>query len=161
MAIGASRMLGFAVPENFNWPYLSPSIQEFWNRWHMSLSGWARDYVFTPAGRRLFKTRLKTSPTAIAALSYFATFLVIGAWHGLTPNFLVWGAYQGLLLTAYYVYRAYIPAGVARSGWFQSRLAGAASVALTFMAVTIGWVPFMTDLPRATTLLRLMFGGHP
>jgi alginate O-acetyltransferase complex protein AlgI len=161
MAIGASRMLGFAVPENFNWPYLSPSIQEFWNRWHMSLSAWARDYVFTPTGRRLFKTRLKASPTAIAALSYFATFIVIGAWHGLTPNFLVWGAYQGLLLTAYYVYRTWIPAGVARSAWFQSRLAGAASVTLTFMAVTIGWVPFMTDLPRSVTLLRLMFGGHP
>ena len=115
MAIGTSRILGIAVPENFDWPYLSPNIQEFWKRWHMTLSGWARDYVFTPLGRALFKTRLKSWPTLIAALSYLTTFGLIGAWHGLGPNFLVWGVYHGLLLTGYHIYRKRIPATIVNS----------------------------------------------
>ncbi len=96
-AIGVSRLMGIRVPENFNWPYFSSNIQDFWNRWHMSLSFWVRDYVFTNTGRQLFKTRLKANPGAIAATSYLATFLVVGAWHGLSLNFLVWGVYHGLL----------------------------------------------------------------
>ena len=61
-AIGISRVMGIRVPENFNWPYLSTNIQDFWNRWHMSLSFWMRDYVFTGVGRQLFKTRLRNRP---------------------------------------------------------------------------------------------------
>lgn len=79
IAIGTSRVMGIQVPENFDWPYLSVNIQDFWNRWHKSLSSWARDYVFMGAGRALFKTRLRPHPGAIAAASYIATFLVIGA----------------------------------------------------------------------------------
>ena len=82
-AIGVSRVMGIRVPENFNWPYLSTNIQDFWNRWHMSLSSWVRDYVFSTVGRQLFKTRLRHRPGVIATASYFATFLVVGAWHGL------------------------------------------------------------------------------
>jgi alginate O-acetyltransferase complex protein AlgI len=160
MAIGFSRMLGITVPENFNWPYLSPNIQEFWNRWHMTLSGWARDYVFTPTGRALFKTRMKSWPTAIAAVAYVLTFLVIGAWHGLSANFLIWGLYHALLLIAYHVYRTRVPASIARSRWFSSHAANLAGTAATFVLVTVGWVPFMTDVPRSLRLLRLMFGGH-
>ena len=160
LAIGSSRVLGIAVPENFNWPYLSPNIQEFWNRWHMSLSSWARDYVFTPTGRTLFKGSLKSSPTLIAAMSYFATFLVIGAWHGLTPNFLVWGAYHGALVTTYHVYRKRIPASVAESHWFGSKVTDVVGTGLTFLLVTVGWVPFMSDMTRSAKFLRVMFGGH-
>lgn len=160
MAIGFSRVLGITVPENFNWPYLSPNIQEFWNRWHITLSHWARDYVFTPSGRALFKTTLRSSPAVIAAVSYVATFLVIGAWHGLTANFLAWGLYHGILVTAYYVYRARVPASLTASRWFDSRPATAAATVLTFILVTIGWVPFMTTLPDAARLLRIMFGAR-
>lgn len=160
IAIGFSRMLGITVPENFNWPYFSSNIQEFWNRWHMTLSGWARDYVFTPSGRALFKTALRTHPAAIATLSYLATFLVIGAWHGLTASFLVWGAYHALLVTVYYLYRRHVPAALTTSAWFDSTLTTVASIGLTFLLVTIGWVPFMTTLPNATRLLRIMAGGH-
>jgi alginate O-acetyltransferase complex protein AlgI len=160
IAIGVSRILGITVPENFNWPYLSPNIQEFWNRWHMTLSGWARDYVFSPAGRAMFKTRLRTRPGAIAAISYLATFLVIGAWHGLSANFIVWGLYHGVLLSLYYVYRTRVPAAVAASRWFHSRAVSVAATALTFVVVTLGWVPFMTDLPNAMRLLRIIVRGE-
>ena len=61
-AIGVSRVMGIRVPENFNWPYLATNIQEFWNRWHMSLSTWVRDYVFSTVGRQLFKTPIAASP---------------------------------------------------------------------------------------------------
>jgi len=159
MAIGASRVVDIAVPENFNWPYLSRNIQEFWTRWHISLSSWARDYVFSPMGRELFKSPMRMSPTLIAALSYVTTFLVIGAWHGLTAGYLAWGLYHGLLVTGYYVYRANVPAAVARHRLFESRLADVAGAGVTFLLVTIGWVPFVVDTPHALPLLRLLLGG--
>ena len=87
VAVGFSRMLGIALPENFNRPYLAPNIREFWNRWHITLSTWVRDYVFLPAGRGLFRTRLRSAPIAIAVISYLVTFFVVGAWHGVTAAF--------------------------------------------------------------------------
>jgi alginate O-acetyltransferase complex protein AlgI len=159
VAIGASRVLGIRVPENFERPYLSRNIREFWSRWHMSLSSWVRDYVFTPVGRQLFTTSLRTFPGVIAAASYLSAFLVVGAWHGLTGNFLIWGFYHGMLLTAHYLYVTTvpeIPAGrLSRSG-----IPAAIGGLLTFVLVTVGWVPFMTStLPDAARLLRIMLAG--
>jgi alginate O-acetyltransferase complex protein AlgI len=159
IAIGVSRMLGVTVPENFRWPYLSPNIQEFWNRWHITLSSWVRDYVFLPMGHELFRTRLRRHPLVIATVSYLVSFLIIGAWHGLMLNYLVWGAYHGLLLTAYHVVRVRIPGAVTGSAIYNSSAARLAGTAITFGLVSVGWVPFMTDLPQAWRLLRLMFVG--
>ncbi len=156
-AIGVSRLMGIRVPENFNWPYFASNIQEFWNRWHMSLSSWVRDYVFTNLGRQLFKTRLKARPGVIAATGYFATFLVVGAWHGLAPHFLVWGAYHGVLVTATHFYKAWLPDRVIESRFYQSRVVSWAGMAFTFVLVTIGLVFFRMDLPNAARVLRLMF----
>jgi alginate O-acetyltransferase complex protein AlgI len=158
VAVGFSRMLGITVPENFNWPYLAPNIREFWNRWHMTLSSWVRDYVFLPAGQFLFRTRLRRAPAAIAAISYLATFLIVGAWHGVTAGFLVWGLYHGVLLAAYHVIRVKMPAGIVAHPLYRSRLATAAGVAVTFVLVAVGWVPFMTTWNDASILLGWMFG---
>lgn len=161
LAIGFSRLLGIAVPENFSYPYLAADIREFWNRWHITLSLWVRDYIFVPTGRRLFATFLRPWPALIATLSYLVTFLAVGAWHGLTGAFLVWGAYHGLLLSAHHVVRTKLAPAVADRAWYRSRLAWAVSVAVTFGLVTIGWVPFMTDLETARRLFMVMlFGGH-
>ena len=119
-AIGVSRVMGIRVPENFNWPYLSTNIQDFWTRWHMSLSVWVRDYVFSSVGRQLFKTPLRERPGVIATASYVATFLVVGAWHGLSLNFLVWGLYHGLLVTLFHFYKAWLPDTVAASRAYRS-----------------------------------------
>lgn len=159
LAIGFSRLLGIAVPENFSYPYLAPNIREFWNRWHITLSHWVRDYVFVPTGRVLFGTVLRPWPGLIATASYLATFLVVGAWHGLTGAFLVWGAYHGALLSAHHVIRARMPAAISDHAWYRSRAAHAVSVAITFLFVAVGWVPFMTDLASARRLLLLMFLG--
>ena len=159
VAIGFARMLGIALPENFNRPYLAPNIREFWSRWHMTLSSWVRDYVFLPAGRGLFKTRLRSAPIAIAAVSYLVTFLVVGAWHGVTAPFLLWGLYHGVLLAAYHVIRAKTPVRIAAHPLYRSRFATVCGAALTFLLVAIGWVPFMTTSDGATTLLAAMFGA--
>ncbi|HEY6139822.1 MAG TPA: MBOAT family O-acyltransferase [Thermoanaerobaculia bacterium] len=158
IAIGLGLTLGIALPENFRAPYLAKNIRDFWDRWHITLSHWVRDYVFTPLGRTMFKTRLRRTPAVIAVISYLATFTVVGAWHGLTPAFLLWGVYHGALLSLYHVIRLKTPAWIADRPWYGSPLARAAGTAFTFLCVTVGWVPFMLPLPKAQKMLALMFG---
>jgi alginate O-acetyltransferase complex protein AlgI len=158
IAIGVSRTLGIHVPENFRSPYLSANIRDFWTRWHITLASWVRDYVFTPVGRELFRTRMKASPVSIAALSYLAAFLVVGAWHGLAANFIVWGLYHGALLSGHHLYLTKAPPAMFASELYRSRAMTGVSTVATFLLVTIGWVPFMTDLPNAMRLLSIMLG---
>ena len=87
------------------------------------------------------------------------TFLVVGAWHGVTGAFLAWGAYHGLLLSAHHVVRTHMPPSISDHRWYRSRLVSAASVAVTFVCVAVGWVPFMTDLTTARRLLMMMVLG--
>jgi alginate O-acetyltransferase complex protein AlgI len=159
VAIGFSRMLGISLPENFNRPYLAPNIREFWNRWHMTLSAWVRDYIFLPTGRGLFRTRLRAAPAVIAAISYLLTFLVVGAWHGVTAAFLLWGLYHGVLLAVYHAIRIKTPVRIAAHPFYHSPIVRACSVVVTFVLVAIGWVPFMTTWDGASTLLAWMFGA--
>lgn len=161
LAIGFARTLGIALPENFRWPYLARNLRDFWDRWHISLSHWMRDYLFLPMGSALFRTRLRARPAAIATLSYLATFLVIGAWHGLSPGYLVWGLYHGVLLSALHLVRLRSPAALVTHRWYRSRAAGGLAIALTFLCVTVGWVPFMLPWPGAVRFLALMFGSGP
>jgi alginate O-acetyltransferase complex protein AlgI len=159
IAIGISRMFGITVPENFRHPYLSSSIQEFWTRWHISLSTWVRDYVFLPLGQAAFATRLRERPTMIAVISYLVAFLIIGAWHGLAANFILWGIYHGVLLSIYHVYRRTIGRRIGAHAFADSMMARVVAVALTFVLVTLGWVLFLTPDPgEAARLLRLMAG---
>jgi len=151
IAIGFARTLGIRLPENFNWPYLAANIREFWERWHITLSQWVRDYVFTPLGRALFGTRLRPYPGAIAAISYLVTFAIVGAWHGLEPRFVLWGLYHGALLAIFNLWRRHVPS----SDSVARRVLG---IAVTFFFVTIGWVPFFLPLAKATHMWALMFG---
>lgn len=105
MAIGASYLLGVKTPENFHLPFLSIDIKDFWNRWHMTLSYWFRDYVFSrfmldSVRKKRFSTRVNT---AVAA--YMANMLVMGFWHGITPSYILYGFYHGVLLGATEVYQ--------------------------------------------------------
>jgi alginate O-acetyltransferase complex protein AlgI len=93
MAVGVGRMLGFKLPENFNFPYISKSISEFWRRWHMSLSNWLADYLFMPLS--LSFRRLKKAGVFLALM---ITFTLCGIWHQPGWNFLIWGAIHGLFL---------------------------------------------------------------
>ncbi|NJD90809.1 MAG: MBOAT family protein [Geobacter sp.] len=105
MAIGLGRIFGFRFAENFNYPYVARSLREFWQRWHISLSSWLRDYLFTPLNYALvtdgIRRRLERGQKPmliIATLSSFLTFTVCGIWHGTGWHNLVWGGLHGLLL---------------------------------------------------------------
>ena len=88
MAIGLGKMFGFDIPENFNYPYISCSIQEFWRRWHISLSSWFKEYLYIPLGGNR-KGKIRTY------VNLFIVFFLTGLWHGASYSFIVWGLYHG------------------------------------------------------------------
>ena len=89
MAIGLGRMFGFEFMENFNYPYISKTITEFWRRWHMSLSTWFREYVYIPLGGNRVSTRRHI-------INLLIVWSLTGLWHGASWNFVVWGLYYGV-----------------------------------------------------------------
>ena len=91
MAIGLGRMFGFRFPENFRWPYVADTVQEFWRRWHMSLSAWFRDYLYVPLGGNR-GSRPRTYVNLVTV------FFLCGLWHGASWNFVIWGLFHGTFL---------------------------------------------------------------
>jgi len=142
MAIGLGRMLGFEFLENFNYPYISKSITEFWRRWHISLSTWFREYVYIPlGGNRRGKLRQYRNIAVV--------WLLTGFWHGASWNFLLWGAYFCVLLIVekLFLYK-----------WLQKAPAVLAHL-YTMFFVCISWLIFyFTDLGEGLTCLKAMFG---
>lgn len=140
IAIGSGYLFGLRIPENFSWPYASRNINEFWRRWHISLSLFIRDYVYIPLGG----SRLTSFRTSVNILVAFA---ISGLWHGAAYNFLVWGLWHGALLV---VHRAWSKAGLT--------MPTVVAIPTTFIAVTIGWAFFSMELPRAMFALGRLFG---
>ncbi len=136
-----------------------PEHPGLWTRWHISFSKWIRDYIFLPLGRQLFKTPLRRRPELIAAASYLVTFLAVGAWHGATPNFILWGAYHGVLLGAHHVYRKTLAARLAEQPFYFSAAAKIVLIEITCVAVAAGWILFLTPTPEAAVrLVQRMVG---
>ena len=142
MAIGLGRIFGFHYLENFDYPYISASITEFWRRWHMSLGSWFRDYVYIPlGGNRVSKTKWLRNILVV--------WLLTGFWHGASWNFLLWGAYFCVLLIVekLFLYK-----------WLQKAPAVLAHL-YTMFFVCISWLIFyFTDLGEGLTCLKAMFG---
>lgn len=129
MAIGLGKMFGFNFKENFNLPYMSESVQEFWRRWHISLSSWFRDYVYIPlGGSRCSKAKLYRN--------IFIVFLLTGIWHGANQTFLIWGVVYAVLLI---LERAFL------GEWLKKNPVKLVNRLLTFVTVTILWVVFRAD----------------
>jgi len=142
MAIGVGRMMGFRFVENFNFPYLSKNIGDFWRRWHISLSSWFRDFVFYPLERR----RLKWIGQPVNILIVFA---LTGLWHGLTRNFLIWGLIHGLAL----IFESTFLGRKLRTAWAPVQHMYALGVIL------VGWVFFRSPTPDfALDFLRRLVG---
>lgn len=143
IARGISRLLGFELCQNFQHPYSANSPQDFWRRWHISLSTWFRDYVYIPLGG---------SRCALAkqCRNLFLTFLLSGLWHGAAWNFFLWGAWHGAVLVIWMLWSK-APAAVR-----PERLPGFIRLALTFVLVHIGWLLFregsFTHLVKHLTL---------
>jgi alginate O-acetyltransferase complex protein AlgI len=141
MAIGIGKMIGFKFPENFDNPYISQSITEFWRRWHMTLGSWMRNYLYIPlGGNRVSKSRLY--------FNLWFVFLMSGLWHGASWNFVIWGAYHGIFLV---LERGFLLKVYSAIGKFPSMI-------ITFFIVMIGWVFFRIETETdALLFLSRMF----
>ncbi len=142
MAIGLARMFGFRFPENFNYPYSATSIQDFWRRWHMTLSAWFRDYVYIPLGG-------SRGSFARTAFNLWLVFVLCGAWHGASWNFIIWGMWHGAFLSIERI-------GVVHR--LLNALPSFVRIAYVMLVVLIGWVFFRQEsLPLALDMLWRMF----
>ena len=168
MAIGLGLMFGFHFEENFNYPYISRTVSEFWNRWHISLSTWFRDYLFYPVSRkaqplgkkvktRWGKTAGRLTPSVIAlAIVWLST----GVWHGASWCYILWGVYYGILLISALVFQPTSKKWVKKlkintgSPWFI-----AFQILRTMILVLLGYVLFRsTTISRAVSYFGAMFG---
>jgi alginate O-acetyltransferase complex protein AlgI len=147
MAIGFARMMGIAVPENFNWPYLARSPAAFWRRWHMSLSSWIRDYVYIPLGGN------RLGPARQLGNGLFAMALC-GLWHGPDWHFVVWGVYHGVGLAAGRLIERRPPAAPDPTA---AVALGLLSWAGTMLFVAIGWLLFFYPLGQAVAMAGQLF----
>jgi len=142
MAIGLGRVFGFHFLENFNYPYISRSIQEFWRRWHISLSNWLRDYLYIPLGGNR-KGEIRTY------VNLYIVFVLCGLWHGASWTFVLWGLYHGFFLALERT----------RAGLWLNRAWQPLRYALTMILIILGWVLFRSDtIGDAWTYLGAMFG---
>ena len=152
IAIGLARLLGIQLPENFNWPYAAKSIQDFWQRWHISLSSWIRDYVYIPLGGNRHGVVRKIFNGLFA-------FALCGLWHGPAWNFVVWGLYHGTGLAICANYRA-LPGFGKLVGWVFDKFPFVAWL-LTQLFVCLGWLLFFYPLDKALQMASLLFGIAP
>jgi alginate O-acetyltransferase complex protein AlgI len=145
MAIGLGQMMGFRFMENFNYPYISKSVSEFWRRWHISLSTWFREYVFYPLERSRRKFKFMLQP-----VNFFIVFLLVGLWHGIAINFIIWGGIHGIAL-------AFESSTFGR--WMKKAWAPVQH-AYTLVVVLIGWVFFRSPtLAYAIDFLARLAGS--
>lgn len=141
MAIGLGAMFGFTFMENFNFPYISKSITEFWRRWHISLSTWFKEYLYIPLGG---------NRTGNTYLNLLIVFFVTGLWHGSSWNFIIWGLWHGLFII--------IEKFIQNKNWYI-KTPSIIKWFVTIFIVIIGWVFFSFDsLSNAFNFLSVMFG---
>lgn len=144
MAIGLGHMFGFRFLENFNYPYISKSITEFWRRWHISLGTWFRDYVYIPLGGN-------RAGTLRHIRNIFVVWLLTGFWHGADWNFVIWGIYYGVLLL---IEKFFL-------GKYLKKLPSVFQHIYCMFFVMIGWNLFVfDDMGRGLSFMRALFGGY-
>ena len=143
MAVGAGRLLGFKIPINFNAPYRSTSISEFWQRWHITLSQFITTYLYTPLIRSMGKVTLQT-----AVVATVLSMALAGLWHGPAWTFVIFGVIHGVALAVNQVWRKKIKLGIPPAiGW-----------ALTMAVVLVGFIAFRSPNPGAAmSMIRALF----
>jgi alginate O-acetyltransferase complex protein AlgI len=142
MAIGIGKMIGFKFPENFNNPYISTNITEFWRRWHMTLGSWMRDYLYIPLGGNRVKSKFRLYA------NLWVVFAISGLWHGAAWNFVVWGVFHGLFLVLDRLFLIKV----------TEKIGKLPSILITYFIVLIGWVIFRAEsLDYAGSYISRMF----
>ena len=144
MAIGLGKMFGFELPENFNYPYISRSMREFWRRWHISLSTWLRDYLYIPLGGN-------RRGSARTLVNLFIVFLLCGLWHGANWTFVCWGIWHGMFLIFERGVNLKLPKPIqVTTSWLY-----------TIAVIIFGWVLFRSPtLEAARQFTGVMLGAN-
>lgn len=139
MAIGVGAMVGIRVPQNFKAPFRSIDIKDFWNRWHITLSFWLRDYVFMRLSRSFIKHRSFSSRTTTACVCFLIEMTLMGLWHGFTASYIAYGVYHGVLLAVCELYqkKSSFHKAHKKDRWYR-----AASWVITMVAVFFGFSLF-------------------
>ncbi|MCH2229111.1 MAG: MBOAT family protein [Crocinitomicaceae bacterium] len=146
MAIGLGRMIGFKFPENFNNPYNSRSITEFWRRWHITLGDWMKNYLYIPLGGNKVKSNYRLY------LNLWLVFFLSGLWHGDSWNFILWGVFHGIFLILDRLFLAK----------FLNRIGSIPSTIITFFIVMIGWTLFaIEDINHCFSYFEVLFSFNP
>ena len=145
MAIGIALFMGFRFPKNFDAPYHSATITEFWRRWHISLSMWLRDYLYISLGGNR-KGRLRTY------FNLLVTMVLGGLWHGAAIRFVLWGTLHGVALALHKLWLSVVP-GAKVSGYQMHLLSRLAGILVTFHLVCFGWLLFRADSMRTVQLM--------
>ena len=159
MGRGSALMMGYDLPDNFNYPYIARSLSDFWKRWHISLSSWLRDYLYIPLGGSKWSMPRRYT-------NLFLTMLLGGLWHGASWHFVVWGAFHGLGLIVCHTYEHLLnvsagPISSALKGFHASLPGKAFSMLATFFFVLVAWVFFRAEnLSQAFNVLSAMFAPH-
>lgn len=142
MAIGLAKIMGLHFPENFDSPYISKNISEFWRRWHITLGDFMRDYLYIPLGGNRVKTKRRLF------FNLWVVFLISGLWHGAAWNFVIWGAYHGVFLV---MDRLFLVK-------FLNRLGKWPSIIITFLIVMFGWIIFrIENMHKAVLYFKGLF----
>lgn len=136
MAIGIGKMIGFKFPENFDNPYTSKSITEFWRRWHITLGNWMKNYLYIPLGGNRVESKFKLY------FNLWLVFILSGFWHGAAWTFIIWGIYHGMWLVLERVFL----------NKFYLKIGSLASTLICFLLVAIGWVFFRAEKTRDALL---------
>jgi D-alanyl-lipoteichoic acid acyltransferase DltB (MBOAT superfamily) len=153
MALGTARMFGIHLTQNFNSPYLATSIADFWRRWHISLSRWILDYIFKP-----LQMQFRYYRNFGTAFALMVTFLVCGAWHGLSWGFIVWGFIHGLYMGISVFYKNIQSHIYQKTGLGKSRLKNWWQIFFTFNIVSFSWIFFKSkSLSEAYYIVNHLF----
>lgn len=152
IAIGTGQLFGFRIMENFNAPYLQRNISLFWKSWHMSLTGWFRDYLFIPLGG----SKIRLSRTIFNTL---IVMIATGIWHGAAWHFIAWGLYHAAGLIVFRLYNLFIAVRLSDS-FKSSRILTVISIALTFNFTAFGWIFFETSFRQSLHIIRVILHLH-
>lgn len=159
IAIGAAHFLGIHLPENFDRPYLKPNLSQFWNSWHITLTQWFRSYFFNPVSRFLRRQR-RYAVWVILLLTQLGTMLLVGLWHGVTVNFVLWGVWHGAGLFLQNRWSAWVTPHLSRMEIHPNVQKGldVVGIGMTFHYVALGWIWFALPNPHLSWqfLLRLL-----
>ncbi len=150
MAIGLGKIFGFRFPENFNYPYIAKSVREFWQRWHISLSSWFRDYLYIPMGG---------NRKGNVYFNLFVVFLATGLWHGAAWGFVLWGLWHGFFMIAERVIAKHLVKTEDKENAVLTVIKAGLGHVYTMLVVIVGWVLFkLVDVSATWEYLKVMFG---